>query len=85
MFQGIVPHVTYSHHFEVIPIRPQDVIKYCPQQSSLSHMRPFIQVKKLQALLEVVEDAQHPKLHHHISYMLTARVLSLNYVGIDLT
>ena len=80
---GVNLYIPYYHHFKVAPIFPQDVFTSCPHQYALSHLIPRIHVPESPVLTELVEEVHQPKLHRHISDLLTAGVLGLAYVSIE--
>ena len=85
MILGLAPYAPYYHHFKAAPVCLQYVITSCPHILALSHLRPRLHAPEPPALLEVVEEVHQPELNQQISDLLTARVLGLDDVGIEVS
>ena len=57
----------------------------CPQQYALSNLRPHLQVTEPLVLEEAAEEVHQPKIRQQISDLLTAIVLVLANVGIEVS
>ena len=84
MVRRIVPYVSNTHHLKESLVCIQDVVATRPQQSNLLDLGPNIQVSEPQALEEATEEDHYPKLHQQISNFMTARVMGLSNVGIEI-
>ena len=82
---GVVIYAPYFHHFEAVPVHPQDVVPTCPHRFALSLLHPHIHVPVLPVLSEVVEEVHQTKLHHQVSNLLTVQVLGFADVGAEVT
>ena len=72
-----------GHHLKSALIFPQDVLTYFPHNSTLYHLRPHFHVPELPALTEVVEEVHQTKLQQHTRDLLTAWVLGLDDVYVE--
>ena len=62
MVGRVVAHVPYTDNFEASPVRTEDIISSRVDDSDLSDLCPSIQVPKLVALLEVLDQVNKTKL-----------------------
>ena len=73
----------YFHHLEAAPIHTSDVVTCFLHHYTLSQSRTHLHMPEPPALLEVVDELHHPKLHQQVSDLLTAQVLVLSDVGVE--
>ena len=83
MLRGVVTYAPYSHHFEVAPVCPHNVVTSCLHRSALYHQRPRLHLPVPTALPEVEEEVHKPEIHQQVSNLLAARVLGLDDVGAE--
>ena len=80
----IFPPVSNAHHLKELSLCTQDVVGKTPQQYTLPDLGPRIQVSETKALSELPEVFHPPEIHQHISNFMTARVLGLFNVGVEI-